>query len=221
LTGAKVKSTNQDTIQFIGDGGQTFFPLNYEPWDQPTMDVELDTIDQTKLFDIIDGEAGDGGGSAGEVYICFDNWGCRFPDNNPPANLSVIDIVYNYAFEPVVVVEDPASIAAMKLLENTPTAPSNGVHELHFQIPELRADDINTINDYGQLLLLRYASIVKAVSFTSDIQGWKAGQNLEVLSTARAINQIVFVTRVTKTIQSIMDTTMEYAIEAQSSPFLG
>ncbi len=72
ITGAKAKSTNQDSITSPdGDGSQKFWPLNYEPWNIDDVTVTLDGTPQTLLLDTQNGQAGDGLGSAGQFYVCL------------------------------------------------------------------------------------------------------------------------------------------------------
>lgn len=222
LAGGKSKSTNQDNIVVTGDGDLKFIPTNYEPWDIASTTVTVDTVPQTILLDGIDGEAGDGQGSAGEVYLCLDNWGVRFPDAHAPAANADIEIDYNYGLEPIVVIEDPVSIATMKDIEDTATAPSDGVHEIKFQIPEIRVEDEQTIWEYGQLLLQRYSKIVFMAQFTSWIQRWQIGQNLRIFSALRGFDQTMFIVAISKTILTVEaadENFMAFTITASSSPF--
>jgi hypothetical protein len=226
LTGAKAKSTNQETQDYTGDGTQKFFPLNYEPWDASSITIDKATVPQTLLTDSIDGQAGDGLGASGEVYVCYDNWGVRFPDSHAPGVAEAVEITYNYAYEPVVVVEDPASIALMKALENEGgNIKSNGVHELRFEVPELRVESEDAIFEYGQLVLLRYKDIRYTAEFASDTYGWKPGQHFQLTSGAsrRNFDRTMYVVKVTKSIRNVNDTDVEftYQIEASSSPFPG
>jgi hypothetical protein len=225
LTGAKAKSEFQESQGFAGDGAIRFFPLNYEPWDLETITVTVDAAPQSILLDTVDGQAGDGKGSAGEAYVCIENWGVRFPDDHAPAANEAIAITYNYAFEPVVIVEDPESIATMRALENTAGAPSDGVHEMRFEVPGLRVDTEDDLVSYGQLLLLRYAKILKVASFTSYVQGWTVGQNLRIFSSAsrRDFDEIMFVRRITKSIRYVDadNSVLAFEIEAASTPFVG
>lgn len=221
LSGGKVKSQAADLIASKADGDQRFWPLNYEPWSVADTVVTVDNIPQTVKLDGIDSQAGDGGGASGEVYLCLDNWGVRWPDASPPAEDSVIGISYRYAYEPLIFVEDAASIAFMKARENTATAPSNGRHELKFQIPDIRVDSEDTIVDYGNLLLTRYGYPIYTIKFTSLTQGWAVGQNFTGVSAVRGLSTQIYVTSVTKTIwrASGGEYKFKYAIDASSSPF--
>lgn len=225
LTGAKAKSSNQFTQTFTGDGGITFFPLGYEPWSTESSDITLtvDSVPQTILLDSVAGFAGDGTGNSGEAFLCIDNWGVRFPESHAPGSGGdvPVEISYNYAYEPVVVVEDSESILTMRERENTATAPSNGVHEFKFDIPDLRVETELSIIEYGQLLLARYANIVYYLTFESDIQGWKPGQNFNLISAANRRDQdrTMYITGVVKTIYRTDPAEFTYQISASSSPF--
>ena len=223
LTGAQVKSEYRDTIGWAGDGASTFFALNYEPWSLNTITVRVDGVPQELRLDGEQSQAGDGGSETGVVYVCLDNWGIRWPDNSPPGEEAAIDASYNYAYEPVVIVENLESIAYMKALENVAGAPSNGRHVLKFAIPDLRVDDEETIVDYGNLLLLRYAFPVITGSFDSRTQGWKVGQNFRGTSVVRDIDQQFYVTGVSKRIWQSSGGVSKfvYSIDISSTPFPG
>lgn len=221
LTGARVKSANNDVAYFTADGETRFFPLNYAPWALEDVSVEVDNVSYELRLDTIEGQAGDGTSDAGVVYVCLDNWGVRFPDNAPPGDLSDIVITYKYEYETVVRVEDIASIIYMKARENTDAAPSDGVHEAKFEFPELRVADANTIIDYGNLLLSRYAWPNYVLTFTSLTQGWFVGQNFLASSTRRNFTErTVYVTQITKKLYEVAgDYRMQYQITATTSPF--
>jgi hypothetical protein len=222
IMGAKAKSTNQDTINTVADGSQKFWPLNYEPWDVDSITVTIDGTPQNLFLDTVNGQAGDGGGGSGDAYICLDNWGVRLPDDFPPGDGLSVAIAYNYAYEPVVVVEDPDSIAEMESREHTASAPSDGVHEARFDVPDLRVTSENSIWEYGQLLLLRYANIIYNVSFTSKVQGWHAGQNLRVFSTVRDFDRTCYIKTIRKRIRRTTDVAeFEYEIQASTNIFPG
>ncbi|MCK9468415.1 MAG: hypothetical protein M0Q49_03265 [Porticoccaceae bacterium] len=222
LKGAKVKSDNLDNIVFTADGDQKFVALNYEPWSTEALEVTVNGVPYNVLLDTVDGQAGDGTGGPGEVFLCIDNWGVRFPEGHQPSEGIPVEIDYNYANEVVVMVEDPESIAIMAEREHIEGAPSDGVHELKFEIPSLRVESSQTIWEYGQLLLARYAKLVWAYRFSSHYQGWRAGQNTRIVSAARGVDHRLYVTGVTKTIRTQVEQSLfEYQIEAQTSPFPG
>lgn len=221
LSGAKIRSSFQDTISVLGDGSFRFIPLAYEPFGPGDITVLVDAVPQNLLFDSVDGQAGDTEGEAGDVFICYSNWGVRFPDGHAPSIGEEIDIAYNYAQEVVVIVEDLASIEAMRIREGPP---SDGVHELRYEIPDLRVESENAIWEYGQLLLARYASILDVMSFTTHVQGWRVGQSLKIVSAAgrRDLNQTMYVVAVQKRIWTqVNQSLLEYQITLSSSPFPG
>jgi hypothetical protein len=225
LTGAKAKSEFLTSEQFLGDGTQRFYPLGYEPFDPASTSISLNSVPQQILLDSVDGQSGDGKGASGQVYLCIDNWGIRFPDNFPPPNTQPVVINYQQAFEPVTIVEDPDSIARMLVREDTPGAPSDGVHELRFEIPGLRVDSEDTLVAYGQILLARYAKILFVATFTSYVQDWTVGQNFRLVSSAgrRDIDEIMFVRRIQKSIRYVKanEAVLQFEIEAASTPFVG
>lgn len=224
LTGAQLRQNVQANEPFTGDGSQKFFPLQWPPWsgDADDFGVTVDAVPQETLFDIIDGEAGDGQGSAGQIYLCIDNRGVRFPDNHPPANGAIVEIDYNYGVETATVVEDPVSIALMKERENYSAAPSDGVHEMKFNIPDLRVESLDSIVEYGQLLLARYSSVIYTWSARSWIQGWQVGQNFRLRSTRLGFDKTMYITGLTKRILNTSPSAqLEYEITAISSPFPG
>lgn len=223
LSGAKARSTVQDNITNVSDGDQRFYPLNYEPWNQEDITVTVDGIPQNILLDGVDGSAGDGLGNAGDAYICIDNWGIRFPEAHGPAADADVVIDYSYVYEPIIKVEDPVSIAAMKARENIAGAASDGIHEFKFEIPDLRVTDENAIWDYGNLILQRYANPIFLISFGSRVQGWRAGQFFRVISASdkRNFDKIMYVQTVNKSIHQSSGgvAEFEYTITASSSPF--
>ncbi len=223
LTGAKVKSQNTDSIVSKADGDQTFWPLNYEPWSLEDTTVSVNGIPHAILLDQVDGFAGDSMQEDGVVLLCLDNWGVRFPDNSPPPADASIEIAYRYAYEPTIVVEDLDSIAYMRARENTASAPSDGRHEFKFNIPDLRVDDEQTIVDYGNLLLYRYAYPTYTLKFASKTQGWRAGQMFHGVSATRGLDTDIYITGVTKTIWQSSGGVLKFAyeLEASSSPFPG
>jgi len=227
LTGATVKSQTQDQIINYADGDTRFWPLNYQPWSQTDITVKVNDVPQTVLLDGVDGSAGDDQAPTSSVYVCIDNWGIRFPDTMPPTLNDKIEVLYNYAFSPVILVEDPISIANMMARENTAIAPSNGRHEFKFDVPDLRVETEDTILDYGTLLLARYSAPSYTLNFKSWTQGWQAGQTFTGVSTTRSLPSTQFyVISVTKAILAkkkdgpATDTpAFEYNIVASSVPF--
>ena len=224
LTGGTIKSKITDYILNFADGDTRFWPLNYQPWDQASVGVKVNGVAKTVLLDNVDGQAGDGQLPTNSVYVCIDNWGIRFPDAAPPTINDQVEITYNYAFAPVILVEDNDSIAYMKLREDTALAPSDGRHEFKFSVPDLRVEDEITIVDYGNLLLARYAYPVYRVAFSSWTQGWAAGQSFTAVSIARNFpTRQCYVMSVTKQILSKRrngtDYVFVYTIEASTSPF--
>lgn len=223
LTGAKVRSTNPDTISATADGATKFFPLGYEPFQIGDVNVTVNGTPQTLALDTVAGQAGDGESAANKAYVCIDNWGVRFPDGSPPPAAANVAISYLYATPSVVVVDDPTSIALMMARENVAGAPSTGVHETKFDVPDLRVTSYDTIWEYGQLLLLRYKDILFNAKFHSILQGWRPGQSFDLYSAPsnRNIDQTMYVTHVTKSVRSVVPALFDYEIEALSSPFPG
>jgi len=227
LTGAKAKSSNSYTQSFTGNGSTRFFPLAYEPWSLSTTTVSINGVNQNLLLDSVDGFAGSSENApANSAAVCLDNWGVRIPSNlTPPGNGVPVNITYNYAYEPVVVVEDPDSIALMRQRENTATAPSDGRHMFKFNVPDMRVDSEETIYEYGLLLLRRYAKPILTVRFSSWFQGWRAGQNFHVYSspTMRNVDAQVFIKSVSKRILKSSDgqARLFYDVTATNSPFPG
>lgn len=223
LTGGKIKSPQRDLISVKADGDQRFFPLNYQPSALNDVTVQVNGAYQTLKLDTVEGQAGDGGGSPGDVYVCLDNWGVRFPDDSPPAEDSAVDISYRYIINPAVYVEDPEAIAFMAARENTTVAPSNGKREAKYEIPDLGVlDSDEAIVDYGSLLLARYAYPVYNFKFKSLTQGWAAGQSLVVSSTSWGLsNMTIYISSVSKTIWQSSGGVAKfmYEIEASNSPF--
>lgn len=181
-----------------------------------------------------DSTAGDGNAEANTAFVCVDNWGVRLPDGvaapggTGDANEIPIRIEYNGMYEPVVVVEDPESIAYMRERENTAIAPSDGRHEFKFQIPELRVDSEDVIIDYGNLLLARYAMPVINASFKSWTQGWRAGQSLRIRSTrynldpgGEGVQFYVHSVKKSILISNHLMNVLKYDIDCSTSPFPG
>lgn len=227
LSGATAKSSVPDTVNYVADGDTKFTALGYPPWsgDPADIQVTVDAVPKEILFDGIDGFAGDGMTDPNVVFLCLDNHGVRFPDNNAPVAGSNVAMSYAYGYEPVIKVEDPVSIAAMMARENSAEAPSDGIHEFKFEIPSLRVENESSIWDYGQLLLSRYSMPVYTVRFGSWVQGWKAGQHLRIFSASdkRNFDKVCYVKSVTKRILKSSDgqALFAYQIEASSSPFPG
>lgn len=224
LTGAKVKSQVNDAIIAVADGDTRFWPLNYAPWSLEDTTVTVDSIPVTLRLDTVDGQAGDGGTESGVAYLCLDNWGIRFPDNSPPGVDSDIGISYKYEYDSSVRVENLDSIDLMREREDVAGAPSDGVHEAKFEIPELRVESEQVIVDYGNLLLTRYAFPNYVLTFESLTQGWFRGQNFEAQSTRRSFpRQTVYITQISKTLYEVSGVSgefrMKYKITATTSPF--
>jgi hypothetical protein len=223
ITGPAMKSTSQASVVNTADGDQRFWSLGYPPWSISDTTITVDDIPQTILLDTVDGQAGDGKGVAGEVFLCLDNHGVRFPDNAPPPKDAVVGIEYAYAIDPFMRFEDSASIARMREIENTDIAPSDGVHELKFDIPELRVNDQSAIVDYANILLYRYANPVYVMKMGSWTQGWRPGQSLRITSEKRDLDLTMYVMRVTKKPVGKGDATHDsrfaYEVELSSLPF--
>lgn len=227
LVGAKVSSGSgggdgvQDNIVFTADGDTKFVPLNYEPVSQQLTTVTVDGVPQEILLDSIDGFAGDGGGAAGQCYLCLDNWGLRFPDDHAPGAGDVVELDYSYNYEPVIQVEDPDSIAYMRERENVAGAPSDGVHEFKYNMPEVNVASEDAIYEYGYLLLERYAWPIYSVRLKSWIQGWRPGQSLTIRSTAHDFDRTFYLQSLTK--RPVINTStwsfFEYDLQFSSSPF--
>ena len=223
LTGGKIKSGNRDLIAVKADGDQRFFPLNYQPTGLSDITVQVNGAYQTLKLDTVEGQAGDGGGSPGDVYVCIDNWGVRFPDTSPPAEDAAVDISYRYVINPAIYVEDPNAIAFMAARENTSFAPSTGKREAKYELPDLGIlDNDEAIVDYGSLLLARYAYPVYNIKFKSLTQGWSRGQSLLVNSTNWGFtNMRIYISAVNKSIWQSSGGVAKfmYEIEASNSPF--
>lgn len=235
LTGAKAKSggggggSQPHTDVVKGDGSDTrFMPLAYEPWGQNDITITRDDgtpQELNVLMDTIDGNAGDGLGGANDAYLCVDNWGVRLPDNFPLANNETLSAEYDYAYEPVIVVEDPESIALMHNLENQSGAPSDGIKEMRFDVPELRVESEDAIWEYGQLLLLRHAQGRIDASFASWVQGWRPGQSFIGTSSDRELDNRRFYIHSVKKVVLVANEAvsggyfLRYEINCSTSPF--
>lgn len=221
LSGAQIEAAHKDTISTIADGDTRFWPLNYQPVSLLKTKVLVDGAPVQLELDGVNSQAGDGGSGAG-AYVCLDNWGIRFPDASPPNKDSTIDIIYNYAMEAFIKVEDPKSIALMKERENVADAPSDGRHEFKFEVPDLGlVTSESIIVEYGNLLLARYANPLYNLSFDSLTQGWERGQTFRAISARHGIDTDVYITSVSKTVWQSSGgvTKFKYNIEASSSPF--
>jgi hypothetical protein len=224
LTGVQVKSRYNAGHAWIADGDTRFFPLGYQPVGLNETIVRVNGAPQTLKLDTRDGQMGDGATDDGSVYLCIDNWGIRWADNSPPAELAQLDVSYKYVVDTTVKVEEPRSIEMMRLRENTPTAPSNGRHEFKFEVPDLGLqDNEGPVVDYGNLLLSRYAFPRWDISFDSLTQGWQRGQTFYGQSTRHGFATDFYITSVTKRLYQSSDgiTRFAYNLEASSSPFPG
>jgi hypothetical protein len=229
IRGAQAKSgvpMNQTNAGIDFEGDQTFWALGYQPWDRDHMTVTVDAIPQEILLDGVDGVAGDGQGEAGQVYLCMDNWGLRFPDNHPPGSPgSPADLGadYDYAYDPVIRVEDPESIFYLYGVEDHPSAPSDGMHEIVYQVPAMRVEDEGSLWEYGQLLLARYAKIKRTITFESLKQNWEPGQYFRAYSAFRGFDAIFYVHNVQQRIWDAQATNPRfiYTITASNLPFPG
>lgn len=226
ITGAKSKSSGQHTDVKRGDGSDTrFMPLGYEPWSAEDTTITRDGVPLNILVDSVDGSAGDGQGGPNDGYLCTDNWGVRLPDNYPLGDGEELAVTYNGAYEAVVMVEDAESIALLASLENQPDAPSDGVHELRYEVPDLRVETEEALIEFGNLLLLRYAQPRIDATFISWTQGWRAGQSLLISSTDRELDSTRFyVHSVQKRVLVDNDAPLgghrlKYQISCSTSPF--
>lgn len=228
IRGAQAKSgipMNQvDNMSFEGD--QTFYALAYQPWDPSTTTVTVDDVPQEILLDGVDGVAGDGQGNEGQVYLCLDNWGVRFPDNHAPGSLgnpASVGADYDYSYDPVIRVEDPESIAYLFGVEDHVDAPSDGMHEVVYQVPQMRVEDEGSLWEYGQLLLARYAKIKRTITFSSLKQNWAPGQYFRAYSTFRGFDSIFYVHTVQQQVWYAQadNPRFIYTITASNLPFPG
>lgn len=228
IRGAQAKSSNDYSQTFTPDpsGDQTFFALGYQPWDIESTTITVDAVPQEILLDGVDGVPGDGQGNAGQVYLCIDNWGIRFPDNHPPApspSEGGIGADYAFSYDPVIRVEDPESIAYCHEVEDHPLAPSDGIHEVLFQVPQMRVEDESSLWEYGQLILARYAKVRRTITFNSLTQGWAPGQFFRGISVYRGFDTTFYVQTVTKKIWDAQASNPRfmYTITASNLPFPG
>jgi hypothetical protein len=228
IRGAQAKSgvpySQVDNLNFEGD--QTFYALGYQPWGEDSATITVDGVPQEILLDGVDGVPGDGQGEAGQVYLCMDNWGVRFPDNHAPGSLgnpAEVAADYSYSYDPVIRVEDPESIEYLYGVENHPSAPSDGMHEIVYQVPQMRVEDEGSLWEYGQLLLARYAKIRRTITFDSLKQGWAPGQYFRAYSAFRGFDQTFYIHSVTKRIFDAQATNprFQYTITASNLPFPG
>lgn len=223
IRGAAAKSSVNYPQNYVGDGDTAFYQLGYQPWDVDSTTITVDDIPVEILLDGVDGVPGDGQGEAGQAYLCIDNWGVRFPENHAPAENSNVAIDYAYSYDPVIRVDDPESIAYLYGVENHPDAPSDGIHEIVFQVPQMRVESENSLWEYGRLLLARYAKIRRTLTFESLHQGWFRGQHFRAYSAMRGFDSIFFVQSVTKRIYDAQATNPRfiYSITASNLPFPG
>lgn len=232
LRGVKAKSTDPyDHVLGFADGDTRFFALAYEPWDINSTTITVDAVPVELLFDGIDGRAGDANGVQGQAYLCMDNWGVRFPDAVPAPGSGgaagdpgiPIGGSYNYSYDPVVRVDDPESIQRMYEIENHVDAPSDGIHELLFNVPEMRVESETAIVEYGYLLLYRYTIVPRMLTFESLTQGWLPGQHFRGYSVVRSFDETFYIHGVSKRLWYTQDNEVKwiYTITASNSPFPG
>lgn len=218
LKGFKSKSQNRHNVTHKGDGTTKWFPLGYEPSDLADITITKNGSPITPKAEMTAGQPGDGQTDPNVAYVCFDNMGIRF-NNAPPLN-DAINSDFNYAIEPVVMVEDSESQREMKARDNM-----DGVYEYMVNDPGLSGPSTKAARTKGKLLLYKYAYPKITGSFnTIAVQGWRAGQHFLLKSAKRmgGISERVYVTRVSKTIVSHPlngSPTFQYKIEFADSPF--
>ena len=214
-----------DTIEVTPGEDITFLPLNWPPWSGTTTVVNINGVSQDILIDTVDGEVGDGAGELGQVYLCIGNWGIRTPDNHPIPAGATVTVHYSFVQEDTIIVEDPDSIRALALLENHPSAYSDGIHEMKMSIPNLRLADRRAIREFALAILKRYSSVEKIVTFRSTVQGWRAGQYIRIFSAERDLDEYFYIRGVQKAIWVPYSSTdrqgpsLQYQIEASTSPY--
>ena len=216
-----------EVINTLPDHDITFFPLHFEPWGPDNTSVTVDDVPQTLFLEPTHADGWQGDGPANTCYLCIENRGVRFPDNHPVPSGARVRVRYSIVQTEPVLVQDQNSIDAMKLLEDhPPLAPSDGVHEMKLSLSSLRLSNREALYEYARTILKRYTEVERILSFRSTLQGWRAGQTVEITSTSRGIAEDgLYIRSVQKSIWipypggQFSTPTLQYQIEASSSPY--
>lgn len=186
---------------FVADGEQTFFPLYMEPFSLDDIRVWVkkygtdEWVEREVELDPLDGSPDSITGVPGRAYVCLFNVGLRFPTSDLPGKGDTIKAEYKYVLEPrIFVVEDEDSQTEMarreKHLEGGVEQSTSGVHEAVISLPDFRVSSLDPVEFFGELTLDREAWPLVTGSFTTFLDGWRAGQYFKITSSNRDIFDI-------------------------------
>lgn len=202
LKGYKRKGSAFWNRGFTGDGQTRFFLLGNEPAsiDKTDMTATLDGTPLTLKTDFVDGKPGEATGSTADLFVCFDNMGVRTSSGNSAfSSTQSLQINAKVMEDAISMVEDLAAQATLAAREG-----GDGIHEYVIDNAQMSAfdgtDDLATL--YGTIALARYSTPRVTGSFESFTQGWRAGQQFDLVSTRRlgGINDTFYVQQVEKKI---------------------
>lgn len=193
----KQKSSISFNRGFTGDGATKFFLFGYEPSAIGDISATLNGVGLSVGTDQVDASPGDGVGTSGDVYVCFDNLGFRF-GNYAPSSTETFSISAPYMTQGITQVEDPVAQSTAAMREG-----GDGIHEFVVADPGLTAIDgsANLADARGRVILERDAYAALSGRFSSYTQGWRAGQYFTLDSSVRMIGSLprtVYVQQVTK-----------------------
>jgi len=203
LKGYKHKTGMFWNRSFVGDSTTRSWVLGAEPASIASADM-VATVDGTALdllTDYVDGKPGDGTGSSSQLFVSFTEAGTVRMSTAVAALTAAQTLSVNVLVmeEAISMVEDLAAQATLAAREG-----GDGIHEYAIDNPQMSAfdgsDDLATLN--GTIALARYSTPRVTGGFDSFTQGWRAGQQFDLISTRHlgGINQTFYVQQVSKTI---------------------
>lgn len=219
LKGWKAGAQYTVTDTFVANGQNTSFPLKYEPiHDLSKMTITVNGTNYPAKKDIVDGlptaNTQDGIG-----YINFDSPQVRF---NVAPTTGTISVTYHPRIRTVLSVSDLAAQTIMKKRDL-----QDGIYEHAIDDHGLSWDDPTIAQARGQLEVNKYGKPHYSGTFTSFLQGWRAGQFFYFYSQKRMGGDLngtkMFVTKVSKTLVNhpINGTpTFQYAVSFADTPYV-
>ena len=191
---------------FAGDSSTRFFLLGYEPVSVAASNITatIDGVGLDILTDVVDASPGSTVGSSSQLYVCFSNLGVRFSTAGlAPSSSQTLALSFNYMYPGGVQHDDAAAQTEMASRTS-----GDGISMYAANDPKLTNYASGAPDDlalaFGAALTTRYGKPALEGTFTSYLNGWRAGQYFTGISALRmgSFNKTFYVHQVRKRVVS-------------------
>jgi len=216
-----VMSDVEVPIYIVADGQNNTFPLPQMPAGTSSKYITIYVAGDkyTPKADVAAGLPGQPGAAGNDyAYVSITNRTVRF--DTTPTNGTVISGSMYYKYQPIYVQDDPTLIQQQAALEGT-----DGIYEYAVSDPRMSGDDTSLAQARTGYLLAKYGTPNLTGTYTSYLQGWRAGQSFRLKSDLRmgGVDQTMYVAQCTKTIvnhQQGGDPLITYTLTISDRPFI-